>query len=169
MSSVRPQSYFWVLIYQPRKDGQLSWMLACGKMVPTAGLEPRSEDLTRFAALRLNHSSTPPLNTALKFLDWNLLHTFGLGVEDVKLARSSFCLPVIFQICQEKTRIEKRTAHCPIARRKPEGEAWSELIESSDWLSYQSNESESVNQVKSFKINKQTYQSTKSSTNKSFK
>ena len=31
-------------------------------MVPTVGLKPRTEDLTRLATLRLNHSATPPLD-----------------------------------------------------------------------------------------------------------
>ena len=31
------------------------WLVA-----PTVGREPRTEDLTRFATLRLNHSATPP-------------------------------------------------------------------------------------------------------------
>ena len=30
-------------------------------VVPTVGLEPRTQDLTRFATLRLNHSALPPL------------------------------------------------------------------------------------------------------------
>ena len=30
-------------------------------MVPTVGLEPRIEDLIRFATLRLNHSATPTI------------------------------------------------------------------------------------------------------------
>ena len=43
-----------------RMDSRVDcWLF--GKMVPTMGLEPRTEDVTRFATLRLNHSATPPI------------------------------------------------------------------------------------------------------------
>ena len=61
--------------------------MACGKMVLTVGLEPRTEDLTRFATLRLDHSDTPPIYTPTpsEFL--------------CCLEHAIYALPLVFSLC----------------------------------------------------------------------
>ena len=82
------QSYLWVLIYRPRKDGQLSWLLACGLHSQRRDSSPRgyTHKIPNTALYPLGHTTMDHI--ILTFQDKNKLEKSALITSNILMSNT---------------------------------------------------------------------------------